>query len=120
MKKSILTYSLIFVFYLSAFSWGQTGHRVVGQIAQNHLSKKAKKELASIMGHESLVEASTWMDNIKSDKSYNHMRSWHYVTIPDGETYASSEKSDKGDAYEAIDRMVKILKDETKSKQASS
>ncbi len=115
MKKLVLFTTAVMVFHLAAFSWGQTGHRVVGQIAQNHLSKKAKKELAMIMGHESLVEASTWMDNIKSDDQYDHMKPWHYVTIPDGQNYSTSEKTDKGDAYEAIDRMIDILKDETKN-----
>jgi hypothetical protein len=116
MKKIFL--SLCFVSAsLLCFGWGQTGHRVVAQVAQNHLSKKAQKSLHEIMGHESLVEASTWMDNIKSDDAYDYARSWHYVTIPEGKTYASSEKNEDGDAYETIQRMIKVLKDESKSKQ---
>jgi len=98
-----------------AGAWGQTGHRTVAQIAQNHLTKKAKKKIAKIMGHESLVEASTWMDNIKSDDAYDHTHSWHYVTVPDGQTYANSEKNEKGDAYECVERMIETLKDDTKS-----
>ena len=27
-----------------AFFWGQNGHRVTGKIAENHLTKKAKKK----------------------------------------------------------------------------
>lgn len=115
MKKLTLLSTSIFILNFTLLAWGQTGHRVVGKIAQNHLSKKAKKELAIIMGHESLVQASTWMDNIKSDDQYDHMKPWHYVTIPDGQSYESSEKSEKGDAFEAIDRMVAILKDDNKS-----
>jgi len=91
------------------FGWGQTGHRVIAAIAEENLSKKSKKALAEIMGCESLVEASTWMDNIKSDSNYDFMRSWHYVTIPEGKTYNTSEKSDKGDAYEAILKQKEVL-----------
>jgi hypothetical protein len=81
------------------------------------LTNKTKKELAKIMGHESLVEASTWMDNIKSDEKYDHTHAWHYVTIPDGMEYNSAEKSDKGDAYEAIKRMIEILKNDVSSNE---
>ena len=113
---------LFFFLYLQCiaiglFAWGQTGHRVVAQIAQNHLHPKTAKQLFEIMGHESLVEASTWMDHIKSDSTYDHTHAWHYVTIPDGETYATSEKSMKGDAYEAINRMKEIIKSENSTKQ---
>lgn len=110
MKKTINTL-LLCAMSLSVFAWGQTGHRVVAEIAQQRLSKKAKSELAKIMGHESLVEASTWMDNIKSDTNYKHTHSWHYVGVPDGKTYADIEKSKKGDAYESILRMKAIAKD---------
>ena len=98
-------------------AWGQTGHRVVAQIAQNHISDKTAEQLFEIMGHESLVEASTWMDNIKSDSSYDHTHAWHYVTIPDGETYATAKKSEGGDAYEAIVRMMETLKDDNSTLQ---
>ena len=27
------------------FGWGQTGHRVVGQVAMNHMTKKANKNI---------------------------------------------------------------------------
>ena len=115
MKRiGILAFCLCLV--LKSFGWGQTGHRAVAQVAMNHLDKKAKKELFKIMGHESLVEASTWMDNIKSDSKWDFARSWHYVTIPEGETYESSEKEKDGDAVEAIRRMIDIIKDDVSSK----
>lgn len=112
MKRIIFTFSLCLASLLS-FSWGQTGHRTVAHIAQNHLHKKAQKAIQKIMGHESLVEASTWMDNIKSDDAYDHTHAWHYVTIADGKDYKSCEKNEKGDAYEAIDRMITTLKNES-------
>ncbi len=98
-------------------AWGQTGHRAIAQIAINHLDNKTKKRLFEIMGHESLVEASTWMDEIRSDSTWDYVKTWHYVTIPDGETYVSSEKEEKGDVVEAIGRMKEIIQDEGKSKE---
>ncbi|MEO5564059.1 MAG: S1/P1 nuclease, partial [Chitinophagaceae bacterium] len=65
-----------------AFCWGVTGHRVIGEIAQQHLSKKTKKELRNLIGRESLAWWSNWADFIKSDSTWNHSSPWHYVDVP--------------------------------------
>lgn len=91
-------------------SWGDTGHRVIGYIADKHLSKKACRMVKQILGNESLAMSSTWADFIKSDSVLNAQTSaWHYVNIPDGQTYEQMQKSPQGDVIEAIDRMIKDL-----------
>ena len=99
----------------TAFAWGPTGHRVVGQIAEDHLSTKAQKAVHRILGDESLATAATWMDDVRSDHAYDYMRDWHWVTIPDGSNYTAAEKNPDGDAVEAINRMVTALKSDTLS-----
>ncbi len=98
---------------LQALAWGATGHRTVGAIAEQHLSKKARKAVHRILGNESMAIDATWMDDIKSDHRYDFMRDWHWVTIPDGSTYDQAEKNPKGDAVEAIGRMIVALKSDT-------
>jgi len=115
--KRLMSLVLLFTISTQLFAWGQTGHRAIALIATNHLDKKTKKELFKIMGHESLMQASTWMDEIRSDDQWDHTHPWHYVTIPDGETYQTAEKNDKGDAVEAIERMKAIVKDENSSRE---
>lgn len=110
--KNILGLIVAVSISITAFGWGQTGHRVIGKVAENHLSKKAKEALEEIMGHESLAEASTWMDEIRSDDRYDHTHAWHYTTVPNGKTYAEAEHNEKGDVFEAIGRMKDIIKDE--------
>lgn len=109
MKKTIL------VFILAAFSfhvmgWGQIGHRTIGKIASKHLDRKTKRALGDIMGHESLSEASTWMDEVRADDAYNYMNDWHWVTIPDGQTYEATTKNPNGDIIATIERIVDELK----------
>lgn len=96
-------------------AWGPTGHRVVGLIAEQHLSHKARKAVKAILGSETLSLASTWMDEVRSDHAYDHTRDWHWVTIPDGSTYAAVEKNPNGDLVEAIDRMRAVLRSDTAS-----
>lgn len=107
LRGFITTLLLGINFYAGA--WGQTGHRAIGLIAENHLSSKARKKLASILDGESLAMASTWMDEIRSDRKYNYMSDWHWVTIPSGTSYQQTEKNPNGDILETLDRVVAEL-----------
>jgi hypothetical protein len=69
---------------LRSFCWGVTGHRVVAEIAQRHLTKHTKKELKKLIGFESLQQWANWPDFIKSDTTHtwDMASKWHYVNIP--------------------------------------
>ncbi len=98
-----------------AFSWGQVGHRIVGQLAFENLSKKSKKEIKKILGNTSLAESATWPDEVRSDSHYEKASTWHYVTIADGENYFSKPRNSKGDVIEAMCRMEDTLRDNKSS-----
>ena len=49
--------------------WGLTGHRVVGEIAYNHMTKKAKRNLEKLLGDEGLAMISTYADDKNLIKS---------------------------------------------------
>ena len=95
---------------LQAFSWGIIGHRTVGLIAEKHLTKRAKKKIEKILDGESLAVVSNWMDDIKSDDGYDHTHDWHWVTIPEGQTYEETEKNPNGDLIQTIERLIEELK----------
>ncbi|RYE39674.1 MAG: S1/P1 Nuclease, partial [Sphingobacteriales bacterium] len=86
MNKYLKVLSISIVLYLpfSAAAWSMLGHRIVGKIAENHLSKKASKAVKRILGNESLAMASTWGDFIKSDPTFDYMYNWHFVNLPSG------------------------------------
>lgn len=112
----LFTFFSIFVFGFSsttneALRWGQNGHRTTGHIAEQYLTAEAADEVKRVLGNESLAEVSTWMDEVRSDGGYDHMAPWHYVTIPDGETYETVDKNPDGDILWAIDKMVTELKE---------
>jgi hypothetical protein len=112
MKTKVLLLLLMFA-ALQASTWGLTGHRVVGKIAETYLSKKAKKEVSKILGHESLSDVANWMDFIKSEPTYDYMGAWHYCTIPDGKTYIEAGVPDEKDIIWAIDKFSADLKSDT-------
>jgi hypothetical protein len=104
---------------VAAFSWGTTGHRVVGEIAQRHLTKKAKKELQKIIGLETLPLWANWADFIKSDTTHtwDHASKWHYVNMPGNlgkEEFINGLRQLPGEnLYTQIKEMSAQLKDKS-------
>ncbi len=126
MGKSIsvrLTRIIVFFFLtsipLGAYCWGLTGHRVIAEIAQHHLSAKAKKELRKLIGRESLAEWANWADFIKSDttKTWDNTFKWHYVNMPGNlgsEEYINGlQKLNGENLYAQIKAMAAQLKDKS-------
>jgi len=108
--KNLVLAALLFLITSTTFGWGPNGHRATGWIAEKHLSKKARKELNRILSGQSLAMASTWMDDIRSDSTYDYTSDWHWVTIQEGQTYQQSEKNPKGDIIETLERIISALK----------
>jgi hypothetical protein len=94
----------------SCFSWGVTGHRATGLIAERYLNSKTKKKIKKLLGQQSLAMVSTWMDEIRSDSTYNYTADWHWVTIETGKTYDESSKNPNGDVIITLERLINELK----------
>ena len=108
-KRTLFLLTLIFAGQqLSA--WGPIGHRVIGQIATNHLDPKAKKAVDEILDGESLAMVSTWMDFVRSDPSYDSLSVWHYSTIPNGMVYSEPEDRSDGLLIEKLQELTSQLK----------
>ncbi|CAL2101403.1 S1/P1 nuclease [Tenacibaculum sp. 190130A14a] len=115
-------YTVLLVSFLSVNllanndTWGPTGHRATGKIAEKHLTKKAKRKIEKLLQGESLAFVSTYADEIKSDrKKYGKFYTWHYVNMPLDMSYEESPKNPKGDLISGIKQCVKVLKDENSS-----
>lgn len=111
MKKLLLTFLILCLFSGEIFAWGNNGHRVVGYVAQQHLTNKAKREISRILDCHTLAEVSTWMDDIRSDSTFNHTHDWHWVTIPDGKRYEETVKNPNGDLLAKIEELKVTLKE---------
>jgi hypothetical protein len=95
-----------------ALAWGKTGHRVVAAIADTQLSGLARAHVKEILGGaESLTEAATWPDEMRSDPAAFWQKTstpWHYVTL-DGIIYDHAPP--EGDALKALDHFRAVLQD---------
>lgn len=123
--NKILRNSVLIVALLSfnfGYSWGTTGHRVIAEIAENHLSEKSKRKLKKIIGDQKLAYWATWPDNIKSDTTgvWKTTERWHYVNVNSQgniKQFTDSLKAEKGTN---IYTQIKVLSDQIKDKKTTA
>ena len=112
--KAVFFVAILSYVPLRTLAWGQQGHRIVGEIADNYLTAKARAAIQKILGNESMAMASTWADFIKSDTSYRYLIAWHYADFPKGLSYSAVENVLKNDtttdAYTRLNFLVSELK----------
>jgi len=106
-----------FTMTLASNDWGKTGHRAVGEIAQDYLNGKTKRKIAELLDGQSLAFVSTFGDDIKSDRAFDKYYTWHYVNMPFDVNYENSNKNPEGDLVTAIEKCKSVILDEAASKQ---
>jgi hypothetical protein len=119
--KKIVCIILIAGLPFRVMAWGTLGHRIIGQIADSYLNKKAKKEIFNILGNESIAMSSNWADFVKSDPSYNYLSTWHYINFKGGlskQQFQDFLKADTAtDAYTKINFLTTALKNKNLDKE---
>lgn len=112
--RAILAALLVLITPTPAFAWGATGHRITGAIAQPLLTRSAARAIRAILGTETLAEASTWADEMRSNPDpfwRTTANPWHYVTVPPGKSYDDAGAPAEGDAVTALRKFRETLKD---------
>lgn len=119
-KKLALGLAIIYA-PMQSMAWGTNGHRISGQIAENHLTPKALAAVKAILGTESIAMASNWADFIKSDPAYNYLYNWHFVdferpmSYPEMTEYLNHDTNPN--AYNKAEFLISELKKKTTTKE---
>ncbi|MBZ9651721.1 S1/P1 nuclease [Psychroflexus montanilacus] len=108
--KYILVFLILSQTLLASEDWGQNGHRIVGETANQHIKSKARKKIDKILNGQSIADASTYADEIKSDRAYDQYKPWHYANIPFDQTYSQAKKNPQGDIVSGIEECIQQLK----------
>ena len=120
--KLVTLLSLAFIFNSNnAMAWGKNGHRIVGKIAENHMTQTTLTAVKALLDGERISEVGTWADEMRSNPSdfwQKKSPKWHYVNVNElsdfhPEHYSSD--SEVSDAYVAIRRGIDILKNPASS-----
>lgn len=116
-KSSLLFFSALAFVCVVLLSWGVTGHRTVGKIAENHLTPKALAGVHDLLGDQSLADVSTWADEVRGKPEYRQTGPWHYINLPLGLSYdefkSRVENMLEANVYSAIVKQLELLTDST-------
>ncbi|HWK05818.1 MAG TPA: S1/P1 nuclease [Puia sp.] len=114
-KRKTFVIPVLPLICLFLLSWGVTGHRTIGKIAENHLSAKAKAAVQELLGDQSLADVSTWADEVRSQPEYKRTAPWHFLNLPLGLSYMEFEQQVKGmtgeNVYSALQTNEQVLLD---------
>ncbi|PCJ96989.1 MAG: S1/P1 Nuclease [Flavobacteriaceae bacterium] len=117
MKKVCILILLSIQFSFSNdMAWSKTGHRVIGEVAQEYISGKTKRALKNLLGTESLASIANFADEIKADRSFSKFFAWHFVNFPADKKYTDVEPDESGDIMVGIQKCIAIIKDEKSTK----
>lgn len=89
--KNILILFIILCSFKS-FSWSKDGHEIVAQIAKHYLQKPVLDSVQKYLDTLSFEKAATWMDDQRSNPTFDYLKPWHYVNIAKDKTYVETEK----------------------------
>jgi S1/P1 Nuclease len=96
----------------NALGWGQEGHQVVANIAELHLTAKAREVVREMLdANGSIAAVSTWADEIRPSRP--ETAPWHYINIPlNASSIDPAGDCPNGDCVTAaINRFVNVLRD---------
>lgn len=116
-KGLLLAFIIAATFNLEALAWGNTGHRAVAEIANQHISKSTQKKITALLGDAYLPLYANYADNVRSEHDNPLAHVPHYVNMPLDQTYEQAEKNEDGDLVTVFNDMVNTLKDENSSKE---
>ena len=106
--KKLLIILILLPTLLFADEWGKTGHRIIGQIAQDHLTPKALATITELLNGETLATVSTWADEMRSNPDFRPYDKWHYVNLPEDKKYHEVEHT-QDNAVIIIQRAIEKL-----------
>lgn len=71
--------------FVNSWAWGMTGHRIVGALAELHMTPKAREQVAEVLHGYHLQDVSNWADEIRSENNEftNSLRNWHFIDLSD-------------------------------------
>jgi hypothetical protein len=112
---SVVIFLGALLFGTEAVAWGVVGHRLISEIAEQHLDARSQHALHDLIGTESLADVSVWLDQQRLALRHQQPGSerWHYDDWPVCETENVSREycRDGNCASQAYIRSLSVLRD---------
>jgi nuclease S1 len=114
MRSMALATALLCALAGDVLAWGQEGHSIIAEVAQQRLSAPAARMVATLLKGRSLASIASWADDVRDTRP--ETGGWHFVDIPlDVPTYKSERdckaNAEKGDCIIAeLERLANDLR----------
>lgn len=120
---SVITLTSFLAFATVSGAWGRLGHSTIAEIAERHLTDKAKQNIAVYTGGEKLAAFSSWVDEVAGIEPYKtEHRGWH-ASIADenccSPLYIRKDYRNCRDGVTAMEFFRVYLEDYTKLKDST-
>ena len=86
MKRILFLLPILILSITTGFGWGAKGHALVAEVAFDNLDAKTKQNVLKYLNGMSIEDAANWMDAMRSNKSFDFMKPYHYVDFERGAT----------------------------------
>ena len=71
MKRIITLFAALAALQMTAYGWGRIGHATIAQIAENHLTPKAKKLVTKYLNGASIIEYASYPDDYRQTHTFD-------------------------------------------------
>jgi hypothetical protein len=122
-KLLLLIVVLTFSYTVELHAWGRHGHRVMAEIAEQNLTRRAQRRVTHLLDGFPMAYWSYWADRLRSDETgrWNHTLPWHFINIPSNLTRAEFEEHVRNfpqeNVYFSIGHLSDILRDRNTSER---
>lgn len=126
LRRSTLALLAVVAIVPAAQAWGPLGHRVVADIAQQHLSPGAQAQVRQLLAPEhttQLADVATWADDLRNDPAqqalWQQTRNLHFLNLHDPHChYLPPRDCPNGQCVvDALAHYVAILADATRPEE---
>jgi len=130
MTRSLWIFSFFLAGLSTSFGWSDEGHNAIWEVAQHHLTPKAKARVDQILAGSQLEYTATWLDRARDaakspptgpfatdpetvafNSTFQDNAQWHYVDLPAGaHSYAESTGfAGRSDVVHHINQAIAVL-----------
>lgn len=102
--KNLIFACLLILTSIQCFGWGAKGHKIVAEYAKQALSadQHILDSIQYFLGSMTFQEASVWMDEVRSDPSYDYLKPRHYVNVERDATYVKTKDENAVNELEVV------------------
>ncbi|NOT08568.1 MAG: S1/P1 nuclease [Gemmatimonadales bacterium] len=111
MRRLTLAVLLSATLSAPAHAWSRLGHTLIGRLADQRLSGKARKEVRRLLLGGDLASVANWADSIRNER--RETGPWHYINVPVTGSIAEWRQYCPRDGciLGALDSLIGVLRD---------